>query len=279
MMEDMNIEKLKFHPNNRLGLKRIILVFEKRLVEKCMKKADLVLPVSDTMKKELICHGIPREKMYTVPLGIDPEFITKQVQREELGLEQGALVLYFGAVKRIRNLDFLLLAFARVVNRMRGARLLILGITDQDKEEVGRLKKVAMRLGLEDRIIWRESVPRRMVFQYIATSDVCVSPIPPIYAYKFASPTKLVEAMGIGRPVVANDLPEQKKLIQDSGGGICVGYDPEVFGNAIIELLENPEERKQMGRKGKTFVLTHRSYPQMALELEKLYCGLLKKER
>ncbi len=37
-----------------------------------------------------------------------------------------------------------------------------------------------------------------------------------------ASPTKLVEYMAMGKAVVANDHPEQKRVIEESGAGYCV---------------------------------------------------------
>ena len=39
---------------------------------------------------------------------------------------------------------------------------------------------------------------------------------------------------------MANDHPEQRQVIEDSGGGICTAYDEEQFANAIVELLEGP---------------------------------------
>ena len=250
------------------------LRFRSWLVDTCMHFADLVLPISDTMKDQLVARGIRSDKMLTMPLGINPEMDCEAIQREDLG--EGPLVLYFGAVKRVRNLDFLLCAFRSVVDRVPDARLLILGATGEDREEVARLKAAASRLGVDRQVLWHEAVPRETVNRYIGASDVCVSPIPPIYAYQFSSPTKLVESMGMRKPVVGNDLPEQEKVIEASGGGICVEYDPQLFGEAIVAVLKDPEEARKMAERGRAYVLAHRSYQQMADKLEECYGNLIR---
>jgi glycosyltransferase involved in cell wall biosynthesis len=279
MMEALKIEEYRLGLLKREKWRIAYLKYQSWLVDRCMHFADLVLPISETMKNELEARGVSKDKMLVIPLGINPEMECGVVQKEDLDLGKGPLVLYFGAVKRIRNLDFLLVAFQNVVSHVPEARLLILGVTHEDRDEVARLKAVASSLRIDDHVIWHETVPREMVNRYIAASDVCVSPIYPIYAYWFASPTKLVESMGMAKPVVVNDLPEQAKMIEASGGGICVQYDPKLFSEAIVFLLKNPENAKEMGKRARAYVLAHRSYQQMADELEERYYKLMCRKR
>ncbi len=70
--------------------------------------------------------------------------------------------------------------------------------------------------------------------------------------------------MAVGKAVVANDHPEQSLVISESKAGICVPYEEDAFAQAILHLLNHPEEVKKMGIRGREYVEKHRSYEQIA---------------
>jgi|TARA_B100000315_G_scaffold241871_1_gene263154 glycosyltransferase involved in cell wall biosynthesis len=51
----------------------------------------------------------------------------------------------------------------------------------------------------------------------------------------------MVEYMALRRPVVVNDHPDQQKVVNESGGAICVPYKEEPFAQAIISVFEDPK--------------------------------------
>lgn len=91
-------------------------------------------------------------------------------------------------------------------------------------------------------------------------ADVCVSPLYLSPIFEPASPTKLIEYMAMGKAVVANDHPEQRLVISESGAGICVPYQEEAFAAAIVDLLNDPTRAMEMGKKGRRYVEKHRTY-------------------
>jgi len=95
-------------------------------------------------------------------------------------------------------------------------------------------------------------------------ATVCVSPFYPTPILNSTSPTKLIEYMAMGLPVVANDHPEQQLVLQESGAGICVPYVEEAFAQAIIRLIRDPDAAASMGRAGRAYVATHRDYQRIA---------------
>ena len=74
--------------------------------------------------------------------------------------------------------------------------------------------------------------------------------------------------MALGKAVVANDHPEQKPIIENSGGGICVPFSETEFAKAIILLLNNPALREKMGTRGKDWVMKNRIYTKIADQVE-----------
>ncbi len=103
----------------------------------------------------------------------------------------------------------------------------------------------------------------------VRNATVCVSPFYPTFILNSTSPTKLIEYMALGRPVVANDHPEQRLVLEKSGAGICVSYNEGAFAEAIIELLNNPEKADEMGRKGRLYVKKERTYKVIGDRVEK----------
>ena len=81
--------------------------------------------------------------------------------------------------------------------------------------------------------------------------------------------------MALGKPVIANNHPEQSLVISTSKGGICVPYDIEAFASAIIDLASDPDMVKQMGKAGKKYVKNHRTYSIIANNIEHQYKDLL----
>lgn len=70
-----------------------------------------------------------------------------------------------------------------------------------------------------------------------------------------AQPIKMFEYMAAGLPVIASDFPLWKKIIEQNKCGICVDcQNPTEVKDAIIVLLNNPEESERMGRRGRNAI-------------------------
>jgi glycosyltransferase involved in cell wall biosynthesis len=77
--------------------------------------------------------------------------------------------------------------------------------------------------------------------------------------------------MAMGKAVVATDHPEQRLIINESGGGLCVPYDETAVAEALIALLKDPVSRRTMGRRGRAYVMRHRTYNVIADIVEQTY--------
>ena len=66
--------------------------------------------------------------------------------------------------------------------------------------------------------------------------------------------------MALGKPVVANDHPEQADVLEQSGAGIVCGWDEREVAAAIVELLRDPARRASMGAAGRRYVAEHRTH-------------------
>jgi len=237
-----------------------------------MPNADHIFVQSDRMKDDVADRGIAKDKLTPVPMGVALSRVPYTIEDpiNSSSRESSKMVVYLGALNRVRRIDFLIRAFGEVVSRVAGAKLYLVGAATEPIEE-NELKELAIELGIKDSIIFTGFLPMAEAWAYVRQADVAVSPFYPTPILRSTSPTKLVEYMAMGKPVVVNDHPDQKKVITESGGGICVPYDEHAFATAIVELLNDPEQARIMGTRGRLYIEQHRSYTVLATQLEQRY--------
>ena len=240
-----------------------------------LHKADLVLPISKWLKEDFVEKGIERSKILPLPEGIDSDQFSDadgDMIRRQYNLNGYKVVIYVGTIDAMRKLDVLIYAFSKVKKSRENVKLLMVG----DGNDKSNLERLANVLGVKDNVVFTGQVYFHKIKNFIAASDVGVSPVPPLDFYKLSSPIKMFEYMAVGKPVVANvEIPEQEEVIRESEGGILVKFEAESLANGIIKLLDDPERAKEMGRKGNEWVVKNRSYENMAREVEKRYYALL----
>lgn len=246
------------------------MAFKWLLYRWLLRAADHVFVQSEQMREDIAAEGIPSHKITAVPMGISVEMCAavNTFENRRLLPEQVPCVLYLGTLNKVRRLDFLVRAFAKVRESVPTARLYLVGRGEDPEDEVF-LKHEVVRLNLESCVVFVGQLPQPEALQYVAEADVCVSPFYPTPILRSTSPTKLVEYMALGKAVVANDHPEQKRLIEESGGGLCVAYDEQAFADAIVTLLQNPKTAQFMGERGRRYAIEHRSYAVIADAVER----------
>ena len=172
------------------------------------------------------------------------------------GEPEGPIVLYVGGLGPLRGLPLMLEAFPRV--GVDGARLLLAG-----PGEVGPLPPDIEYLGVVD----HSEVP-----DLLRRSAIAWIPLRRHGNYDRAVPTKLVEAMAMGRPVVASDLPRMAAIVRATGCGIVVPFDdPDAHAAAIRDLLQNPDRARAMGAAGRRAFLDGMAFENEADALTSFY--------
>lgn len=132
------------------------------------------------MRRQLIGQGVAPDRVMAFPLGSDlPRAPSKrQVERfrEELGLSDAPVVLYFGAIDPKRRLDFVVRVAGRVRRLQPEARWVLMGPASDGEGD--RLRGYAEELGLGQHVLVLGPVPRSEVPRYMGLASVTVSPIP-----------------------------------------------------------------------------------------------------
>jgi len=182
-------------------------------------------------------------------------------------------IVYVGDMSKYREPKFILEVFSIVLDECKNVDLLFIG---GSKSEISLLKELSIKIGLRDKVNFAGFQPYKKIPELLFECDIGVSSIPPIDIYFDSTPTKLMEYMAMGMPVVANEeINDHKKVLERSGGGQLVTYTPKSFASAIIWLLKNPDMAKTIGNNGKRWIRQNRTYRHVSKIIEAKYLEIL----
>ncbi len=239
------------------------------------RRADVVLPISDAMRHYMVhVEKIDSLRAFSFPMGITPWPLVPLAEikalRDTLQLPAEGTIVYSGVLDAIRQPDRMLDIVACVRQRVPEAVLLIL--TPQTDERRTRFEARAAQLNVPVKIVG--PLHHTQVGRYLQCADVAISPIPPIFEYCISSPTKSLEGMFAGLPVVgSSEIQEHADIFRESGGGLAIPFETNAFADAIVSLLSCSDRRRQMGEAGRRWVLSRRTYGKLTGYLETILQG------
>jgi glycosyltransferase involved in cell wall biosynthesis len=242
--------------------------------------ADHVFAQSDQMVRDLADRGVDVSRMTAVPMGVDlevtrPQFIASSQDRR---LEGKSVIVYLGTLDRTRSIDMLFHMLAIVLAELPDVVLVLAGDTE-DADYRDWLKQEASRLGVMESTVWTGWLPTQEAWQYVRAARVGLSPFPRGYLLDSASPTKAMEYMALGIPVIVNDNPDQKHVVEQANSGLCVELSAAAFAQAVITLLRDPVRCKEMGAAGERYIRENRGYGRLAGHVATSYRSLLRRDQ
>jgi glycosyltransferase involved in cell wall biosynthesis len=230
-----------------------------------LRFADHVFVQSDRMKADVARKGIDSSRLTPVPMGVDVE-AARALGRgspAELQLQGRRVIAYLGTLDETRQPLLMIRALARIVRDFPDVLLLLVGDSSEPHDRVA-LENEVRSLGLDDHVLITGWLPVDAAWRLMRQAEVGLSPFPRSEILESASPTKVVEYLVIGLPVVVNDQPDQAKIVRESGGGFVVPLTGEGFAEGVVRLLADPEQAREMGASGQRYVEAHRSYESIA---------------
>lgn len=241
-----------------------------------LRRVDHVFVQSPQMQQDLQAQGVPSLRMTPVLMGVDcAEVRTLPPPQPDVRLIGRRVIGYLGTLERARKVELLFQMLAVVREKQPAAVLLLVGDTEDDAHRRW-LHDQAAAAGVADAVIWAGWLATHEGWQLIRQAEVALSMIPRGPLLDCGSPTKVPEYFALGLPVVGNDNPDQKALIEATGAGRCVPYTPEAFAAAVLDLLAlSADERVRWAESGREYVQAHRDYLQLARSLAGRYRQLL----
>lgn len=166
-------------------------------------------------------------------------------------------LLYLGTHRANRRLDVVYAAAARAASRGARFRLTSIGATPEERRSLQALRS-ARELEASGILSLREAVSREQIPGILRSHDVGLSLLPPDPLFVESTPTKLVEYLGAGLPVLASrGIPFQERVVTESGGGTLVEFETEAMARAIEEVAGHPELLAGRGASGHAYANAH----------------------
>jgi glycosyltransferase involved in cell wall biosynthesis len=211
--------------------------------------------ITETVKAAAVTElGIPARKISVVPRGRSAERIgvrsseRRRRVRQALGLnDDDPVLMSVGRQEYQKGHAYLLEAMPAVLSCHPTATLLLIGREGAASAHLRAVLDTA-RIA-QGRIVFLGH--REDVMDLMAAADVFVFP-----SLWEGLGGVLIEAMGLGLPIIASDLPAIREVIEDGPNGYLVPPgSPQELGSAIVRLLENPElQREQSQNNRKRFL-------------------------
>jgi glycosyltransferase involved in cell wall biosynthesis len=242
-----------------------------------LPSADHVFVQTERMRENMVEKGFDRDDMTPVPMGVDMEEIGAADIRpaEDPRLVGKRVLVYLGTLDRPRQIERLF-EMMSILRRSHPETVLVLVGDTEDEAYRLQLKEQAERAGVADAVIWTGWLPMQQGWRYVRAAEVGLSPIPRGELLDVGSPTKALEYMALGVPVLGNDNPDQAWVIQEGKAGRCVPYTAKDFAEAVIELLNlDAGKRAEMAMHGRRFVCEHRDYAVLAEMVAERYQQLM----
>lgn len=175
-----------------------------------------------------------------------------------------------------RGIEETVIALKDVAAKYRDVELMIVGKYCANNTQMKWLEDFTTQNNIKIKFV--DFVPYNDLIAYISKSNACLVLNKPIcYSYVISSPQKQFEYMACGKPIIASNLKEIAKIVNEEKCGIVVDpSSPIDIANAIIYLIEHPEEAKKMGENGRKAVEEKYNWEIMEKRLLMVYKNLTK---
>jgi len=203
-----------------------------KIKEQAIKKADKIISISESTKKDLITYyGISKEKIEVIPLGVSDDFNLKLKYEGFLYNKLNfSYFLYVGRKSLYKNINILYLALQNC--EFKNYKLVLVS-SPLEKREIEYLKK----LGIYNQIIVFSNIHDKDL-AYLYKNAKCFV-YPSIYE-GFGIP--LLEAARMKVKIVCSNIPSSVEVIKDG----AIYFDPNSVESLVDALLKSFESNNSI---------------------------------
>jgi len=239
------------------GLKRLVVMLTDRLTCFC---ATYVIPEGTGVMNDLRQHITSKPMRvlgYGHIRGVDlerfsrsPEVMAASERFRKAGI---FTFLFVGRIVKAKGISELVSAFLRVNSIFPGTRLLLAGpfeseIYPLDSALLAEIRSNPAIEGLGP--IFGPALPA-----LYAAADCFVLP-----SYREGVPTVVLEAGAMGLPCIVTDINGSREIIENGRNGIVIpSKDADALSNAMLRMLENPQEAAAMAQNARPMIASRYS--------------------
>ena len=227
--------KVVLHWHSDILKQKFLLRFFKPLQSWLIRRADLILGTTPVYVEESPFLKDVQHKTSFLPIGVDPyPWLSDEIKDIRAQYPGKKIIFSMGRLVSYKGYEYLISAMTHLPEEY----VLLIGSDGPLKEQ---LQQQIEELGLKERVTLLGGLKEEKKQAYFGACDVfCLSSVMKTEAYAIV----LVEAMSLGRPVIATKIPESGvswvNAHEVSGLNVPV-RDPEALAEAIHKICGDPE--------------------------------------
>ncbi len=246
----------------------------KHLVSKLVYRfSERIIVLSNSAKEELVRrYKVSPNKIEVIYNGIEAGKFKPSGQgaliREKHSIVDKSVIGYIGTFYEWQGIEDLVRAFSLVAEKKPDVRLLLVG----EGPDLERVRNTIDSSLIKDKVILTGRVPPAEVPHYFEAIDVFVIARPSTISTQTAVPLKLLEAMAMGKAIIATHVRGLSEVVEDRVNGLLIqpGNVEELAGK-VLELLADEPLRRKIGSNAREQATREFSWGHSAEKVLKLY--------
>ena len=242
----------------------------RKILKWLFPKASAVLTNTEPEKDFLVSQGIEPSKIQVFGQGLSAAALIPgdgRAFRLRQGWTDEPLVVFLGRKVKGKGIETLLSAMPKVWTEAPQAVLLLAGQTSPYfKDLMDRLP-----VGRDARLRSLDNFPEKEKIDLLAAADLLALP-----SAVESFGVVFLEAWAQKKPVIGANIPAVAAMVEEGKDGYLVPYDdPPALAQAILKLLKDPDQRRQMGEAGRVKVRERFEVGKVAEKMEAFFLELI----
>lgn len=227
-----------------------------------IRRADSIRAVSNNTRNNLVSKiGVLNEKLIVFPVFVNTD--SENIGYEKQYSKFKNVVLFVGRLSREKNVETLLIAAQKVLNKSPQTLFLIVGDGQKRKD----LERFSQELEIEGNVKFEGAVGYKQIRSYYQLCDILVLP-----SKHEGWGRVVIEALACAKPVIVSDACGVAEFVLNEECGFVFPVDrPDILVEKITYSLEHPELREKMGERGQRYVKENLDIEKNAHKYREMY--------
>jgi colanic acid biosynthesis glycosyl transferase WcaI len=237
------------------------------IAEYLYRRANHIVVVTPAFRERLVQEWrVPEGRISVVQNGVETGLFSPRPVNERLrnyiGGDSHFVASFIGTLGLAHGLETLLCCAERLQSEAPDVIFALIG-EGADRERVQSLAAAKLLKNL--RFIPQQ--PREIIPDYICASDVCLVLLRKSEVFETVIPTKMLEFMSCGRPVILGVKGQAQEIIESAAAGICIEPgNSDALCEAILQLKADQQLRQTLSRNGREYIVSRLSRQKTAVD-------------
>lgn len=236
----------------------------------CVRSADAVVTISQGLAHDLLERGVNESNLFMIPNAVDVRRFAPEAQApaSEVKRFDTPVIGFIGSFYSYEGLDILIRAGERLVGDRPEIRFLLVG----GGPEEDRLRELCAESEIGAHVTFAGWLPNDRIIEAYRDIDILVYPRRRNRLTELVTPLKPLEAMALGKIVLASDVEGHRELIEDGRTGFLFRADD--VSDLVVHLRNLLEARQiwpSVGLAARQFIERERNWQAVAATYAKVY--------